>query len=82
MCIRDSNIALSSDLNNSIKQTVVLGKTKSIAGLAILDTPKARIIGYIIFTLIIILGIIFIIKGYGKKDKKIKVKKRKNNHNK
>jgi len=76
------NIALSSDLNNSIKQTVVLGKTKSIAGLAILDTPKARIIGYIIFTLIIILGIIFIIKGYGKKDKKIKVKKRKNNHNK
>ncbi len=56
------------DLNNPVKQSVIIGKT-SLTGNAVLDQPKNKMIGYVIFILIILIGIFFIIRmSYTQKD--------------
>ncbi len=66
-------IALSSDLNNSIRESVVLGET-STTGFAIFDQPRNKTIAYAVFILIILGGILFIIFGWGRKNKIISKK--------
>ncbi len=50
--------ALSSNLDNFVKQSVVLGKS-SATGLTILDKPRNKMIAYIIFILIVVIGVFF-----------------------
>ena len=64
-------IALSEDLNNPLKQSIIIGKT-SVTGNVVLDQPGNKMIGYVVFILIILVGVFFIIKGYGGEDKKQK----------
>ena len=58
------NFALSSDTPNYIRQSVVIGQQSDTVGYDILDQPQGNQIGYGIFVLIIIVGVIFIIKNY------------------
>jgi len=67
------NIALSSNLNNPVKQSVVLGKS-STTGFAVLDEPGNKLIAYVVFLLIIVGGVLFIVFGWNRKDKGIKTK--------
>jgi hypothetical protein len=64
------NLALSSDLNNYIKKSIVLGDTKT-TGKVILDSPKGKVMSYIIFVLVIAVGIFFIIEKRHGKDKSV-----------
>ena len=67
------NLALSFDLNNPVKQSVVLGKS-STTFFAILDEPGNKLIAYVVFVLIILVGIFFIVFGWNRKSKGIKTK--------
>jgi hypothetical protein len=57
-------------LNNYIKKPIVLGNTKT-TGKVILDSPKGKVISYIIFVLVIAVGIFFIIEKRHGKDKTV-----------
>lgn len=58
------------DLNNPVKQSIVIGKT-SLTGNTIMDQSKNKMIGYVVFVLIILVGIFFIIRmGYGQENSK------------
>jgi hypothetical protein len=59
--------ALSSDLSNYARQTVIIGKSLS-TGHTILDEPKNKMIGYGVFIIIIIIGIYFIARNYWKDE--------------
>jgi len=59
--------ALSNDLENFVKESIVLGETKA-TGFAILDNTKNKFIVYIGFVLILAIAIFFIWKSHGKKD--------------
>ena len=61
--------ALSSDSDNYVKQSVVLGKG-SVTGDVVLDGGKGRIVGYVVFVLMLILIIIFMIYYTKKSSKK------------
>ncbi len=68
--------ASSSDLANPVKQSFVLGKSSG-TGFTILDQPGNKIIAYIVFLLIIGIGIFFIVWNNRKnKDTDVKGKKR------
>jgi len=58
--------SLSSDLNNFVKQNVVLGKSLS-TGFAVFDTTRGKMIGYVVFIIIVCIGVFFAIRGHGKK---------------
>ena len=60
-------LALSDDLDNFVKQNIILGKSSS-TGFVIFGESKGKVIVYIIFLIIILIGIIMIIKNR-KKDK-------------
>ncbi|VVB78210.1 Uncharacterised protein [uncultured archaeon] len=62
-------LAISPDFDNYSKQSIIL-KSAPITGNAVFDQPGNKLIGYAIFLLIILIGIFFIIKGYGARDKK------------
>jgi hypothetical protein len=64
------NLALSSDLNNYIKKSIVLSDTKT-TGRVILDSPKGKVMSYILFVLVIAVSIFFIIEKRHGKDKTI-----------
>ncbi|MBT4166197.1 prolyl oligopeptidase family serine peptidase [archaeon] len=75
--------AVSSDLDNFAKQSVVLGKSVG-TGWAIFETSGGKIIGYIIFALVVGVGLFFVIRGRKKGSKgrgKKKLKKKKSNEN-
>ncbi len=55
------NLALSSELENSIKQDFVFSKSL-ITGNTILEQPKYKMIGYVVFIIIILAGIFFIMR--------------------
>ncbi len=57
-------LALSSDLENSVKQSVVLGKSVS-TGMAVF-TDKSKRLSYIVFLLMIGIGVFFIVKSHRK----------------
>ncbi len=57
--------ALSSDLENVAKQSIVLGKSGT-TGFAILDTFRGKVIGYIAFLVIIGVALFFIIRRHRK----------------
>jgi len=59
--------ALSSDLENFIKKTVVLGES-GVTGFAVLDTFKGKFTIYIIFLILIVIGVIFIWKKHGRAE--------------
>lgn len=59
--------ALDSDLNNPVSQEIFI-ENPSITGSAILNQPKGKMIGYVIFVLIIFIGIFFIIRNHRKED--------------
>ncbi len=65
--------ALSSDLENSVKQSVVLGKSVSTGTAVFADEGKK--ISYIVFILIIAAGVFFIIRNYFKENKSKNKKK-------
>jgi len=58
-------LALSDDLENFVKESIVLGKTSGI-GFIILNTPKTKISVYIGFLLLIGISVFFIWKRHGK----------------
>ncbi len=60
--------ALDSELNNKVKQSIFIEKRSLITGNTILDQSKNKMIGYVVFILIIIIGIFFILKGNKKED--------------
>lgn len=76
-------VASSSDLNNFVKQSIVLGKS-SIAGFTIFDQPANKMIAYGVFLAIIAAGIFFIVwKGRKNNESDFKVvKRRKANYDK
>jgi hypothetical protein len=59
--------ALESDLEDFVKQSVVLGQSSSTTGFAVFNTFKGEMAAYSIFVLVIILGI-FLIWKRNKKD--------------
>lgn len=63
--------ALSKDLENSINQAFFLDESLE-TGNPVLNNPKTRMIGYLIFVAIILIGLFFIISGRIKKGKKEK----------
>ncbi|MDD5193589.1 MAG: hypothetical protein PHF67_03300 [Candidatus Nanoarchaeia archaeon] len=70
--------AESLDLSNSVKQSVVLGKS-SLTGFIIIDQPGNKLIGYIVFVSIICGGVFFIVRS---KNVKIPKSKQRVLHNK
>tara|TARA_Y100000310_G_scaffold278177_1_gene296475 strand:+ start:357 stop:1007 length:651 start_codon:yes stop_codon:yes gene_type:complete len=60
--------ALDSDLEDFVKQSVVLGDSSSTTGFAIFDTPWGDVVAYIIFLLVILIGVLFIWKRHKKKS--------------
>ncbi|MAG50655.1 hypothetical protein CL621_03390 [archaeon] len=65
--------ALSSDLEESIKQSILLGN-KGLTGFAILDNTRNKVMVYAVF-LILIGAVVFLIwRRHGKKEHKSKVK--------
>jgi len=66
--------AVSSDLDNFVKQSVVLGKSVG-TGLVIFDVKGGKIIGYVVFGLIIGVGLFFIVRG-SEKGKNVKRRKK------
>lgn len=71
-------LALSSELDNFERESIVLG-SPSGTGFAILDGTRGKIISYIIFVIIIGIGVLFVIRGHKEKKihKKIKVLEKK-----
>jgi len=63
--------AMSSDLDNFVKQNVVLGKSVS-TGFAVFDTTGGKMIGYVVFIIIVGVGVFFAIRGHDKKVHKSK----------
>ena len=59
--------ALESDLENFVKQSVVLGKP-SPTGFAIFDTAGGEVIAYAIFVLVIVVGTLLIWKRHRKES--------------
>jgi len=62
--------ALSSDLDNYARKAVVLGKSRG-TGFAIFDSSGGKMAGYVVFLLIVGVGIFFILKGHREKTHKV-----------
>lgn len=61
-------LALTEDLKDPIKQSIIIGKT-SLVGNTILDQPGNKMIGYVVFLLIILVGVFFIVRmSYNQKE--------------
>jgi hypothetical protein len=60
--------ALDSESNNKVKQSIFVEKRSFITGNSILDQSGNKMIGYVVFILIIIIGIFFILRGHSKED--------------
>jgi len=60
------NIANSNDLNNFAGQSIILGKNIA-TGYAVLDNSSGKMVAYVIFILIIIIGLYFIVRRNRKK---------------
>jgi hypothetical protein len=56
--------ALNSDLDNFVKQSVILGNSRTI-GQVVLDTFKGKMIGYVAFLVMIAIALFFIIRRHG-----------------
>ena len=67
-------LALSDDLNNFIEQSFIIND-KTITGNVVLGDTKNNIIGYIVFAIIIGIGLLFVFKWGANKEKDNKVKK-------
>lgn len=65
--IYDIYFALSDNLNNFIRQSVVLGKS-GVTGFVVFDTDRGKLTIYIIFLAIIAIAIFFIWKRHGKAE--------------
>ena len=71
------HFALSTDLDNFIRQSIVLGKPVT-TGFGVFNEFNRKIVGYLTFVIIILIGIFFIIKKYifGKEENQSKKNKR------
>ena len=72
------HFALSTDLENFIRQSIVLGKSVT-TGFGVFNELNKKIVGYIIFVVIILIGIFFIIRKYifGKEESQSKKNQKK-----
>lgn len=61
--------ALSSDLDNFVRQSVVLGDSRT-TGRFIWGATNGKMIGYLAFLLVTVIAIFFIVKRHGKKNPK------------
>ncbi len=66
-------LAVSDDLDNFVKQNIILGESSS-TGFVIFGESKGKMIVYIVFVIIILIGIIVIMKNRKKDKQKIKQK--------
>ena len=71
------HFALSTDLDNFIRQSIVLGKPVT-TGFGVFNEFNRKIVGYLTFVIIILIGIFFIIKKYifGKEENQSKKNKK------
>ena len=68
-CLPQDNYSVYFSLgsNKPVKESVILGS--SITGNTILDQPKNKWIGYVVFIFVILAGIFFIIRNHGVEEK-------------
>jgi len=66
--------ALSSDLDNFARKSVVLGESRSTTGFAVFDTLRGKTTIYVIFIIVVAIGVYFIWKRHGKTKHRVKSK--------